>query len=170
MNPIFGERIVLREFDLRDIESAWRVIGDDRVTKWLSFDSRDRVATESMVRGAIERSSTNPRNEFYLVIARLKDDELIGFIRLGVGGVKAGKLGYALRVEAWRHGYGLEAIHLMLQLGFGRLGLHRITAAIGPDNLASISLVERIGFKYEVDFATMHLPITLGATVFCIHS
>ncbi len=149
MIPIHGERLVLREFVLQDVENALRVVGDDRVTRWLSFDTRDRVATDLMVRGAIERSGADPRTEYYLAIARLSDNELIGFIRLGLGGVKAAKLGYALRVEAWGKGYGLEATRLMLQLGFNTLGLHRITAAIGPDNVASISLIERAGFTYE---------------------
>jgi RimJ/RimL family protein N-acetyltransferase len=102
-----------------------------------------------MVRGAIERATADPRNEFYLAIARPEDDRLIGFIRLGVSGVKAGKLGYALRADVWRQGFGTEATRLMLRLGFDTLGLHRISAAIGPDNVGSISLVESLGFKYE---------------------
>lgn len=149
MIPIYGRRIALREFTVLDVESAWHVVGDDRVTKWLSFDSRDIAATESMVRGAIERSAVSPRNEYYLAIVRLEDNELVGFIRLGLSGVKAGKLGYALRPDAWRQGYGLEAVRLMLRFAFNSLGLHRVTAAIGPDNVGSISLIRRVGLNYE---------------------
>jgi len=147
--PVYGERLVLREFALPDVGSAWHVVGDDRVTRWLSFDSRDKIATESMVRAAIERANSNPRTEYYLAVARQEDNELIGFVRLGLGGVKAAKLGYALRADVWRKGYGLEATRLMLQLGFDALGLHRITAAIGPDNVGSIALIKHVGFIYE---------------------
>ena len=37
----------------------------------------------------------------------------------------------------------------MTDYGFRELGLHRISAAIGPDNAASIALVQKLGFSYE---------------------
>ena len=35
----------------------------------------------------------------------------------------------------------------MITLAFGVLGLHRIMAAIGPDNAPSIAVVRRLGFS-----------------------
>jgi [ribosomal protein S5]-alanine N-acetyltransferase len=37
----------------------------------------------------------------------------------------------------------------MLGLAFDRLDLHRVTAAIGPDNVGSLALIERVHFTYE---------------------
>jgi ribosomal-protein-alanine N-acetyltransferase len=37
----------------------------------------------------------------------------------------------------------------MLRFAFETLGLHRVSAAIGPENLASIAVVKRLGFSYE---------------------
>jgi ribosomal-protein-alanine N-acetyltransferase len=37
----------------------------------------------------------------------------------------------------------------MLGYAFGPLGLHRVTAAIGPENTASLALVDRLGFSRE---------------------
>ncbi|OAH11313.1 GNAT family N-acetyltransferase [Streptomyces jeddahensis] len=37
----------------------------------------------------------------------------------------------------------------MIRFGFGELGLHRISAAIGPENHASIRVVEKLGFTRE---------------------
>jgi hypothetical protein len=34
-------------------------------------------------------------------------------------------------------------------IGFARLGLHRVSAAIGPDSSASIAVVKRLGFTHE---------------------
>ncbi|MGH3798959.1 MAG: GNAT family N-acetyltransferase [Pseudonocardiaceae bacterium] len=34
----------------------------------------------------------------------------------------------------------------IIDFGFTTLGLHRISAAIGPDNAASIAIVNRLGF------------------------
>lgn len=38
---------------------------------------------------------------------------------------------------------------MILEFGLRTLGLHRISAAIGPDNYASISVAERLGMQYE---------------------
>jgi RimJ/RimL family protein N-acetyltransferase len=149
MTTIHGKSVTLREFREDDAHNALQVIGDDRVTYWLSFDSRDRRAAQAMVKGAVERASIEPRAEYYLAIARTDTDSLVGFIRLALTGVKAAKLGYAVRAEDWKKGYGSEAVCLMLAFAFESCGLHRVTAAIGPDNIRSISIINKFGFKYE---------------------
>jgi [ribosomal protein S5]-alanine N-acetyltransferase len=116
---IIGDQVVLREFTLGDIDDVLAIIGDDDVTTWLSFDSRDRAQAATMIEGTIERAQQEPRTEFYLGVTRRDDDHVIGFIRIGLSGVQAGKLGYA------------------------------ITAAIGPDNAASIAVVQQLGFTRE---------------------
>jgi len=37
----------------------------------------------------------------------------------------------------------------MIRFGFDQLGLHRISAAIGPGNAASIAVVSKLGMRYE---------------------
>jgi ribosomal-protein-alanine N-acetyltransferase len=94
-------------------------------------------------------AKTEPRPDYYLAIADWQTDELIGFIRIGLGGHRSGELGYALRKDRWRQGYAVEAAQLMLIFGFEDLGLHRIQAACGPDNPAPQALLRRLDFEYE---------------------
>lgn len=143
-----GRHITLREFRREDVDSALAVVGDERVTQWLSFDTRSRAETSTMIEGAIERAHLDPRTEFYLAVT-LPGDDLIGFARLGLDGVKAGKLGYAIRADQWGKGYATDAARTLTNYGFWQLRLHRISAAIGPDNGASVTLVRRLGFQYE---------------------
>ena len=126
-----GQLVTLREFRTEDIDDALHVVGDDRVTTWLSFDSRSPEATVGMITGAIERAHHEPRTEYYLAVAD-DSDALIGFARLGFAGVKAAKLGYAIRADRWGKGYATDACRTMIEFGFSVLGLHRISAAIGP--------------------------------------
>jgi ribosomal-protein-alanine N-acetyltransferase len=102
-----------------------------------------------MVRGIIERAQADPRTEYYLAVTLPTAENVIGFARLGLAGVRAGKLGYAIRADQWGHGFATDAATTMLDFGFTSLGLHRISAAIGPDNATSIAVVERLGFRYE---------------------
>ncbi|PHQ53594.1 hypothetical protein BLA24_00025 [Streptomyces cinnamoneus] len=144
-----GDAVVLRDFTMDDVDDALKIVGDDRVTTWLSFDSRDRQGTQEMLEGAISRAQREPRDEYYLAIVAPPSDHVIGFCRIGLSGVRAGKLGYAVAASEWGKGYATDAARTMIDFGFRTLGLHRISAAIGPDNLASINLIERLGFTRE---------------------
>lgn len=145
-----GERVVLREFRPDDVDDVLALIGDDRVTEWLSFDSRDRDAAVAMIDGVMLRRSQEPRTEYYLAVTPAHGpDRCIGFVRLAFDGVRAGKLGYAVAFDHWGHGYATDAARVIIDYGFRELGLHRISAAIGPDNAASIALVERLGMLRE---------------------
>jgi ribosomal-protein-alanine N-acetyltransferase len=146
---LVGTRTILRDFRLEDADDAAAIIGDDRVTNWLSFDSRDHSAAIAMMERAVANAQQDPRTEHYLGITRLDDDQVIGFIRLELTGVKAAKLGFAIHADHWGQGYASDAAKTMIAFAFDQLGLHRITAAIGPENKSSLALVEKAGFMYE---------------------
>jgi RimJ/RimL family protein N-acetyltransferase len=146
---ITSDHVHLREVRDDDIEQVLALVGDERVTTWLSFDTRDRQAATDMLRGIIARSRAEPRTEFYLAVTRTGDDTMIGFVRLGLTGHHAAKLGYSIRADEWGKGYATAAAAAMLDFAFTTLKLHRVTAAIGPTNVASIHVVERLGFRHE---------------------
>jgi ribosomal-protein-alanine N-acetyltransferase len=147
---IVGDQVVLREFTLDDVDNVLAIIGDDAVTTWLSFDSRDRAQAVAMIEGTIERARlVEPRTEFYLGVTKRDDDSVIGFARIGLSGVQAGKLGYAIAAREWGRGYATDAARALVTYAFKELGLHRTTAAIGPDNVASIAVVQQLGFTRE---------------------
>jgi ribosomal-protein-alanine N-acetyltransferase len=139
----------LRDFSPGDIDDAETIVGDDRVTAWLSFDSRDRVGTERMITAAISEAEADPRTEYYLAVAHPDSDRVIGFVRLALGGVRAAKLGYAIHADHWGRGHATDAARAIIDFGFQALELHRITAAVGPDNHASQAVLKRLGFIHE---------------------
>jgi [ribosomal protein S5]-alanine N-acetyltransferase len=55
------ETAQLREFRADDLDDADTILGDDRVTRWLSFDSRTRDQQVQMLTGVIERATHTPR-------------------------------------------------------------------------------------------------------------
>ncbi|MEH0449870.1 GNAT family N-acetyltransferase [Streptomyces sp. B21-102] len=146
---LVGKRVVLREFTREDVDDVLAIIGDDAVTTWLSFDSRDGVQAVAMIEGTMERATQKPRTEFYLGVTKRDDDRVIGFARIGLSGVQAGKLGYAVAAQEWGHGYATDAARTLITYAFKELRLHRISAAIGPDNAASIAVVQQLGFVRE---------------------
>ena len=143
-----GRVVTLRDFRHDDAAAVLSIVGDDQVTRWLSFESRDEAGTAAMLKGTIDRAQQPARTEFYLAVV-LPGDELVGFARLGLDGVKAAKLGYAIHVRHWGRGYATDAARTLTGFGFRELGLHRVSAAIGPDNAASIRVAQRLGMSYE---------------------
>lgn len=146
---IDGPRVGLREFTTSDLDDCMAIGGDPDVTAFLSFDTRTREQQQQLLAKDVERAQAEPRPDYYLAIADRNTDQLIGFVRIGLDAHHRGELGYALRKDRWRQGFTAEACRLMLEFGFGELGLHRIQAACGPDNLASQLLLEKLGFSYE---------------------
>jgi hypothetical protein len=49
-----------REFRIEDLDDADAILGDDRVTRWLSFDSKTREQQAQMLTGVIERAQHPP--------------------------------------------------------------------------------------------------------------
>jgi aminoglycoside 6'-N-acetyltransferase/ribosomal-protein-alanine N-acetyltransferase len=142
-----GASVTLREFSEDDAKAVHDLVGDPRLTDYLSFDAKSPEQSDTMLAGIVERARQEPRTEFYLAIDLA--GTLIGFARLGLNGVQAAKLGYAIRADQWGHGHATDAVRTLVQFGFEVLGLHRISAAIGPNNPASIAVVEHLGFTKE---------------------
>jgi ribosomal-protein-alanine N-acetyltransferase len=144
-----GRHVILRDFRANDVDDVLSIVGDNTVTVWLSFDSRNRVDTERMLTAAIDGAKSVPRTEYHLGITLPPAGRVIGLIRLALGGVKAAKLGYAINADYWGRGHATDAIETILRFAFTNLDLHRITAAIGPDNAPSQHIVKKLGFSYE---------------------
>ncbi len=149
MEPLTGDLTRLREFRTSDLDDYLSIAGDDRVTAWMAFDSYDRTKAADALAGIIERSTREDRPDYMLAVTRQDGDQLVGFARIAPSGPWGAKLGYAIHADHWGRGYATDASRVMLEFAFGALGKHRVTAAIGPENEASIAVVKRLGFIYE---------------------
>jgi RimJ/RimL family protein N-acetyltransferase len=147
---IEGKTVILREFTDADLDGVQAVVGDDRVTRWLSFDTRTPDEAKQMLAGILDRARLEPRTEYYLAVALPADESrVIGFARLGLAGVRAAKLGYAVRFDEQGQGHATAAARALVTYAFGVLGLHRVSAAIGPDNAPSLAMMTALGFQHE---------------------
>jgi len=146
---INGERVYLRDFEPDDLEASMQIVGDPEVTWFLSFDTRNREQQAELLAADIERAKTDPRPDYYLAIVEKASGQLIGFARIGLMRHSAGELGYAIRKDHWRGGLTTEAARLMLDFAFTQLGLHRVQAACGPENVGSQRLLDKLGFVRE---------------------
>ena len=121
---------------------------------WAYLADRPEGFRELLIRAAA------PSEVVYL-ICRAEDGAMVGIASLSqifLGNFRNAYLGYSVFEPHSRSGYMTEGLRLVLQEGFGALGLHRIEANIQPENDRSIALAERLGFRRE-GFSPRYLKI-----------
>jgi len=88
----------------------------------------------------------------YYIFLKSNPDRIIGTVSLTAfrrAPYDSCNIGYKFDKEFHHHGYAYESLAFLLSDIVPEYQLHRITAYIAPDNLASIRLIGRLGFFYE---------------------
>lgn len=147
------ERLLLAEFVPNDAEELFKMRSDDRVLKYLDRDPHKSVEeSELMIEVMIK---TYNSKEGINWIIRKKDTFVVvgyvGYWRMRKEDVRA-EIGYAMKPEYWGNGFMHEALIKVIEFGFNELCLHSIEANVNPNNLSSIKLLEKLGFKREAYF------------------
>lgn len=127
-----------------------RLWGDPRVA-----DSLGGVRGSAQVEEAL-RSATDHWSRHGFGRWLLHDDGApVGTVKLArcvVRGVPEVELGYALLPDRWGCGYATEAAGGALAYGRAHAGLLDVVAFALVTNTASIAVMTRLGFQYELDF------------------
>ena len=79
-------------------------------------------------------------------------DEIIGLVNfcdISFGVSESCRVGYKVDADERNKGYMQEALKKLAEVMFGSLGLHRIEANVMPSNIASLSLLKKVGFTEE---------------------
>ncbi len=100
-------------------------------------------------------------NHAGLVARLIATGKVVGVVNISqivMGAFRSGYLGYYGSIHLAGQGLMTEAVQAAAQFGFERLGLHRLEANIQPDNVRSIRLVRRLGFRQE-GFSPKYLKI-----------
>ncbi len=88
------------------------------------------------------------------LVCRAGDGVVVGVANLNHvvwGGVCSAALGYYTFAPHAGRGYVREGVAALLSHGFRRTHLHRVEAAVQPDNARSLALLAALGFRHEGD-------------------
>jgi len=161
---IRGRGLWLRPPQMSDY-AEWaqlRALSREHLTPWEPQWGRDELSRAAF-RRRLRHYQREQREDlgYAFFLFRAGDDTLLGGLTLSNvrrGVSQSASLGYWLGVNHVGQGYMTEAVRLLLPAAFEDLRLHRIEAACLPDNIASIRVLERNGFKRE-GFARQYLKI-----------
>jgi RimJ/RimL family protein N-acetyltransferase len=153
--PIATGRLVLRPYAQTDLDDLYDIQSRPEVMRYLYQDvhSRDQAgeALERKMRGTalIDEGDT-----LTLAVVLPEDGRVIGDVILKWMSRehRQGEIGYIFHPRSGGKGYATEAAAVMLGLGFGELGLHRIVGRLDARNAASARVLERLGMRREAHF------------------
>ena len=60
--------------------------------------------------------------------------------------------GYRYSKDSWGKGLGFEAAKEVVEYGFSELGLEKVVGLTAEQNIGSIRILEKLGFKFEEKF------------------
>jgi aminoglycoside 6'-N-acetyltransferase len=151
--PLHTERLVLRRLAESDVDDVLAWMGDPEVARYQLYEPRSRADVEQHVAKAVASTRLAEKDDWVEFAIQL-DARVIGLIYFKISSVEdsAGEIGWALTRAFQGKGYAVEAASLVLDLAFGELGLHRVTAELDPRNRASIALCLRLGMRHEAHF------------------
>jgi RimJ/RimL family protein N-acetyltransferase len=133
---------------------------------------RSSWATARWVEEATQASDDS--DEVRLAIEALATGEVVGTVKAQDCDVVAGTFGYGIVVFEWarRHGYGGDAVAVLLRYLFGERRYQKCTVGVHAFNEASIAFHRSLGFEVEGRIRRAHFSagrhwdeVVLGLTV-----
>ncbi|SHJ76109.1 ribosomal-protein-alanine N-acetyltransferase [Anaerocolumna jejuensis DSM 15929] len=146
------DRLILRAFYREDINTYLEIIHDPQVQQFLGggvnlFNEEPHISNWlNNINGRLLKSKT----VFTWCVEYRSEKKVIGRIDLG-GFVKKtmAEISYYFSPEYGGMGLATEAVKEVTQFGFDDLKLHRIQAAVMPDNVPSLKVLKKAGFVEE---------------------
>jgi len=151
---LFTERLLLREFTMEDIPAVFMIFSREDVNIWTETDtmrSMEEAETRAKSRMNLFKNRMGIR---WAITLRENPQDVIG--SCGFFSVRRGtqtvETGYDLHPDYWNKGLMTEALREMIRFTFGPgspVPVHRIEALVMPGNIASIRVLEKLGFDRE---------------------
>lgn len=145
------EEVKMRKLRFEDAADMLNYLTDKEVTKYLPDEAHKNKLTEvkEMIKN-INKGFEN-KDKIRWGIEYKKNSKVIGdcgFYKIDLKN-KSGEISYRLSKDYWKKGLMTDILWQMLFYGFEKLKLNRIEASVLPNNIGSIKLLEKLGFKKE---------------------
>ena len=145
------QQFVVRNFRVGDVEAHAANRNEPSTAEFQSWSLPYPIekAEESIAR-FIEMDKPTDGESFGYVIADATNDAFMGdlAVHLEWGG-RAAEIGFSLTPESRGRGIATGAARFIVQHLFDEVGVKRIHASLHPENVASMMVLERLGFIYE---------------------
>ncbi len=137
-------RLTLRPLGADDVDDIVATIGDIAVSRNLARVPHPYSRRDAQAFLTFARRLTRERRS--LMSAIVRQGRVIGVVSIDAVPYR-NRLGYWLNRDAWGHGYATEAVAALAAYAFEVIGLRLIRSGIFVDNLASLRVQTKLGFR-----------------------
>ena len=144
------DRLYLREQTIHDLDRLYEIYSSENITKYMEGLYEDYEEEYNFTLAYIKNMYNFYGYGIWLVV-RKEDDEIIGRAGLSnreVDGEIKLELGYVIADEYQNYGYAYEACKAICRFVKEFLYEEEIVCFIRKENISSIKLAEKLGFKY----------------------
>ncbi|HYQ59064.1 MAG TPA: GNAT family protein [Draconibacterium sp.] len=145
------QRLLLRPVGANDKQAILAYRSDAETNKYQGWIPKTIDDVETFM-GKLSAEFNVPDTWFQLAVLDKNSKELIGDIGIHFIDEQQVEIGYTIAKQHQGLGFATEAAKAVIDYLFGELKKHRITASIDPGNIASVALLEKLGFRKEAHF------------------
>jgi RimJ/RimL family protein N-acetyltransferase len=153
MLPLHTERLVLRLMLPTDADIVVAYRNDPEIAAMQDWDlpySLERARTMLARQADRDDLVAGDWTSLALQLNRDLNGDLIGDVACRIDDTcSVAEIGYTLRREFHGHGYAREAVAALVDHVLASTPVHRIEASLDPQNVASMRVLESIGFTFE---------------------
>lgn len=141
------KRLLLRKFHVNDAKDFFDLNNDPEVLKFVA--EKPYASVEAAANFIAQYKDYDVNGYGRLTVILKETAEIIGWC-----GLKFRKeenetdIGFRLKQKFWNKGYATEAATFCLKYGFEKLGLPYIAGRVMKGNIASITVLEKLGLKF----------------------
>jgi [ribosomal protein S5]-alanine N-acetyltransferase len=144
------ERCILRPLESADAPALLEYFSSPELARFIGLDPFDTIIeAEAFI--AQYRAAAGAGRALRWGIELRETGALIGScgFHTWVRSDRRTEIGYELVPSMWRRGVMSEVLPAAIEWGFAEMEIHRIGALVSTDNVASMRLLEKLGFRRE---------------------
>ncbi|WP_053956025.1 GNAT family N-acetyltransferase [Inediibacterium massiliense] len=155
------ERLIIRSYTIEDVTGLYETLNDSEVLKYIPEGQINIEQANEAIRWLMSNYKIGINSDFkYSFPIILKERKAyIGWCGIGYLDYDNSKteIYYTLKSKYWGKGYATEAMKAIVNFTFKELKIRELVAVVKPENIDSIKVIEKLGFKYK--YILRNVPI-----------
>ncbi|MBY6035991.1 GNAT family N-acetyltransferase [Fictibacillus nanhaiensis] len=152
------KNIIVRPFSIEDCEQRLNLHIENQAhfQEWSPYKRSEEFFTlqgqVESINNLIAKRADDSRYDFAIYLDDNSSHTLIGevqFTSVVRGPLQSSFLGYMIGKRFNGLGYMTKSLKIALKIAFEELNFHRVTAEVNPDNIASLRVLDKVGFVRE---------------------
>jgi ribosomal-protein-alanine N-acetyltransferase len=142
-------RLIFKQIEEDDVQNLYQIYNDEELIKYF-VSGPDKFVDQTKERIEKIKSHWDKYNVGDFILLNKENLEPVGYAGLHYkedgGNIN---ISYIIDKKLWGNGLGYETCLALIYYGFRILELDKIIAEIDPQNINSIKLIEKCGFKFN---------------------